>query len=392
MPENQKHPYRKGKIKHFGRDLSTRWYVEYKVWDVQKESLELRKKYGGINRYHTIEERMAAAKNLLSAINKELEKGKTIGSTKTKTKQIRDLTITEALEFAFTIKQQHTEETNWKYYKTILKHFPVWLETNGCHRLRITQLNPEIMNDYFDHLCETSIKSNKTFNNYLTYFNALFRQLNKRDRSIFTLAIPTDGIDFRNYSTNKHHAYSKDQIREVRKVCLEMGFHNLWNFIQTVYYTLARPIEIYRIQVRHIEMDTNRIYIPGDESKNKSGAYIDIYGPFREVLQKWKLMDYPLDYYIFSKNGDPGPEQFYDRYFWKQHVQVLEITGLNKLGRKFDLYAYKHSGTINLYLSGVELYDIMRQCRHKTPEQTMKYLRDLDLFRKKDHLDKVAGI
>ena len=48
-----------------------------------------------------------------------------------------------------------------------------------------------------------------------------------------------------------------------------------------------------------------------------------------------------------------------------------------------------HAGAINLYLSGIELVDVQAQCRHRSLTQTMEYLRELDLFWKKDHLDKV---
>lgn len=392
MSEKQKHPFKKGKIRHWGRDVSKRWYVEYQVYNVQTESLERRKKYGGINHYNTIDERMTAARNLKAAIDAELEKGGTIGSVKTRNRELKDQTITDALQFAFDIKKQHTRETNWKYYKTIMKVFPVWLEKNGYKRFKISSLRPDIMHDYFDHLTETVINSNKTFNNYLTYFNALFRIIQKRDRSIFPYEIPTHGLEFREYETNKHHAYTKDQLRKVKKECGELGFIDLWHFIQFIYYTLARPNEIRQLQVKHIELSEDRIYIPGDIAKGKAGGYVDIYGPFRQVLEERNLNDYPSDYYIFSTDGKPGDTILYDRYFWKQHAKVLKSTRLDQLSRKFDLYAYKHSGTINLYMSGVDLLDIQRQCRHKSPEQTMKYLRELDLFRKKDHLDKVEGI
>lgn len=85
-------------------------------------------------------------------------------------------------------------------------------------------------------------------------------------------------------------------------------------------------------------------------------------------------------------------EQIGKNYFYKLNRKVLEATGQDKNSRNFDIYSYKHTGCIALHNAGVPLIDIMRQCRHKTPEQTMKYLRELDLFRKKGHLQKVEAI
>lgn len=78
-----------------------------------------------------------------------------------------------------------------------------------------------------------------------------------------------------------------------------------------------------------------------------------------------------------------------DDYIFGRHVKVLEKIGMDKQG--YDLYSFKHSGACNLYLSGVDLLQIQRQCRHKSVEQTMRYLRDLEMFRKKDHFDKVKS-
>lgn len=392
MAEKQKHPYKRGKIRHWGRDVSKRWYVEYQVWNEQTENLERRKKYGGINNYKTIDERMTAARNLKAAIDRELENGKTIGSTKTKTKQLGEMPIADALNFAFEVKKQHTRETNWKYYNRILKVFPVWLKENGLSSLKISRLTSDIMHDYLDHLCATVIGSNKTYNNYLTSFNALFRVIKKRDRSIWPDDIPTVDFGFREYETNKHHAYTREQLVKVKEYCQENDLTDLWHFIQFVFYTLARPKEIRLTQVKHLELESDRIYIPGRSAKGKAGDYVDIYGPLRTVILERKLLEYPPDHYIFSTGGKPGVKLLNDRFFWKQHSKLLEATDLNKLSRKFDLYAYKHSGTINLYLSGIDLLDIQKQCRHKSAQQTMDYLRELDLFRKKDHLDKVEGI
>ena len=88
----------------------------------------------------------------------------------------------------------------------------------------------------------------------------------------------------------------------------------------------------------------------------------------------------------------PRAEQIDKKYFYKLNRKRLEATGLDKNSRNFDLYSYKLTGCIALHNAGVPLINIVRQCRQKTPEQTMKYLRELDLFRKKDHLQKMEAI
>ncbi len=175
---------------------------------------------------------------------------------------------------------------------------------------------------------------------------------------------------------------------------LEKGYvadHQLLLFIQFIYYTLARPNEIKRMKISDIELDNDQIFIPRENSKNNKSDYVDLYPPLKRAILESKIMDYPKEYYIFSSLRTPGTKISYRKYFWRKHFKILEALKLSESNREYTLYSYKHSGAINLYLSGLEPIDNQKQCRHQTLQQTMDYLRELDLFRKTDHFDKVKG-
>ncbi|MBD2704777.1 hypothetical protein IC229_29355 [Spirosoma sp. BT702] len=53
----------------------------------------------------------------------------------------------------------------------------------------------------------------------------------------------------------------------------------------------------------------------------------------------------------------------------------------------YDLYGWKHTGVIALYMATKDMKLIQQQCGHSTITQTDEYLRDLGLFLDYDILD-----
>lgn len=59
------------------------------------------------------------------------------------------------------------------------------------------------------------------------------------------------------------------------------------------------------------------------------------------------------------------------------HSSIIRAAGLD--GNKYTLYGWKHTGNVDAYLAGIDIYDIMRQNRHHSLEETMRYLNSLGL-------------
>jgi integrase len=378
------------------RSLEKRWFVRFWIWHEGKQKHVVKKVFGYINTFHTMGERLAAAQELKAEIQKLLKEGWTVGKKKAseKKKLFQGFTIEQALDFVVEKKENETREGSPKIYRAIKKFFPPWLEQNGYAGLLIKDLNGEILQAYLDHLKEkgTADKplSNKTINNYKTAFVAVCNSLQKREK-IWKEHLPTHNLGKLLTSSDKHAAYNPFQLKQIKESCKELGHEYLWLFAQFIYYTLARPHELRHLRVEHLEPEQDRIYVPSI-AKGRAGDYIDMYAPLKQLILDVGIKKFPGHYFVFTRFREPGAEQIGKNYFYKLNRKVLEATGLDKNSRNFDLYSYKHTGCIALHNAGVPLIDIMRQCRHKTPEQTMKYLRELDLFRKKDHLQKVEAI
>jgi integrase len=382
-------PYELAEIYPKSRDITKSWYIKFFIWHHQEGKLVEKRVTGEINRIHTKEERLQAAKFIQEEINALLEDGWTIGKEPGEPKRkIKSLTVEEALNVALEIKKGSIRETTYNKYPAMVNGFTEWLRKTGRGHLKIPNLNSEIIHHYMDYIKKKGL-GNKTYNNYKININALLNTLNKRERMWDNL--PTQDVVFLPTESNKHAAYTKDQLIDNRKACIELGHEYLWLYIQFIYYTLARPSDLRMLKVENIELEEDRIFIPS-LTKGRKGKYVDIYPPLKQIIVEAGICQYPKKFYVFSNRQAPGPQKIGQNYFYKKHKKVLEKTGLHESNRNYDLYSYKHSGNINLYNSGVDLVSIMNQNRHETPEQTMKYLRELGLFRKKDHFDMVQAI
>lgn len=64
----------------------------------------------------------------------------------------------------------------------------------------------------------------------------------------------------------------------------------------------------------------------------------------------------------------------------KSVIMYGEILKLCKLDRKkYSLYGWKHTGNVDSFLAGVDIYDLMRQNRHHSIAQTEQYLQSMGL-------------
>lgn len=63
-------------------DLAKRWYIDFRVWDTDKQAF-VRKQYTGMNKYRTLKDRRRVAKEKLAEIRELLKAGFTAGETPT---------------------------------------------------------------------------------------------------------------------------------------------------------------------------------------------------------------------------------------------------------------------------------------------------------------------
>jgi integrase len=397
--QEKKYPFKEARLVE---SANGRWYVIFYVWNENSKKgqgdLE-RKRVYDINKYPDLEVRRTAGETLVDNINGMLRKGwcikRNLPQDQFKSRiDINIFTLKEAIELHMENNKNTLSKQTIKWYGTLLNTLSPWLDANGIGDIRLIDFNLEMANAFFSYLKNEKVVKrngkeeigvgNKTYNNYLTYFNAVYnayvnQELIKKKKNVI------QKLKKKRTQSGKHAPFSHSQLQLMYNRLSEAGEASLLLFIQFVYYTFSRPgSETRFIQVKHIHEST--IFIPAENAKGDRGEHISIPPDLEKLIDEHDLRSYPAEFYIFTNNGKPGPEPAGINYFYRQHKKYLEE--LDFTDKPYTLYSYKHTGNIMLYLAGADPIAIQKHNRHTSLDQTLKYLRDLGMIRNEDVIQK----
>lgn len=372
------------------------WYIQwYELNPETKEWNRCRWK-GGLNdsKLRPLQ-RERLAQNKLSAVIEALEEGKRMFREKRSNKlkkPFQNDSLLEAIDKVVTEKKEYLAINSIKSYNTLESYVKRYLEKYRISKIKLKEVNGELIKDFNQYLLQSGL-SNRSVNNSFSTLRTIINEIDTRNNTIWKRN-PAQGIKLLPTVTKKHTAYSRTQMKEVKAACFKLEEHQLWLFIQFIYYTLARPsTEIQNMKIEQIELENDRIFIPAADSKNRRDDYVDIYPPLKQTILDSGIMDFPKHYYIYGKDGIPAERHVEDKYFYRRNMKILKEIKLFKSKKRYDIYGYKHTGAIALYEeSGKKIEVVQKQCRHKKASQTWEYLRDLGVDRTTYHFQNIKEI
>lgn len=321
-----------------GYSLSSRWFVHY----TDEKGLP-RRKYGNINTFKTVKERLLAAQ----AIVFEISRKDSIVEASCFEKQIlKELKIRESI----------WRKKTYQCKRSKLKIFFDWI--------RKKEWTKEIVNEFFfEYLTiERGIKES-TYNDYLRHIKSALVWCEKdhlmvdiKKRRAF--CIPAQ------YFTESQRAFLIGVLKRENP--------DLWFVVQFVYYCFIRPrSELMFLKVGDIILEDKRILVPAKIAKNGKQEYVAIPDAFFPVVQRKVLGRNPNDYLFPGKRGGRiGINTYGD-----QHCKLLRRLGFDS--DRYKLYSWKHTGAVAAVRAGINLKDLQIQLRHHSLDQVDAYLRQL---------------
>lgn len=375
-------PYKLCRICDSKGDLSKVWYVEYYIFDQQNQKLK-RKRI--VLNHQTAKERYSVGKYHAKNIDELLKKGSILFNDFPKkpeeTQSISNNSkIIEAcnffLEFNKNILKPRTQES----YSTDIKRFINFLKESNLQNITIEGFNEMFAMQFLDYLIIKQKLSNRSRNNVKGTMSTFFNFFKKRK---LTHNNPFADIKKITQIATKHAAYSKNQIKIFKEEC--QNEPQLWLFINFIYFCFIRPrYELRLLKIGDIKEKT--ILTRAENNKNNATEHIMIPAALESLIQKYKLRTYDENFYVFSENGLPGKTALGRDYMYNKHRQILAKAEL--LNQNYDMYGWKHTGVIALWLATQNIELIRQQCRHADIATTQKYLRDLGLFIDYDQINK----
>lgn len=383
------HPYKPAKICKGKKE----WYIyfEYKVpnsdrWKRFKDRAGLN--YRQMKR--TPGKRLEFAKDLCRAWDDQLKGGWSPFGEEAASSDydaMRFKPAVKVLEDLYNIKKSSIKKGTVNAYKYSVNALQKWLELTNRQNILLSFITPLVMTEFFDYLRTCGkYNSNKSINNHARYLKTLFNEAVERE---LIMKNPLKKWTDLQEQAGKNFPYSDKQKEALKKEMLKSD-PLLWRFTKCIYHLFIRESELLGVKIIDINLNTKNIIVHSSIGKTKRQLSAEIPDSFLEELKELNLEQYPDDWYLFGKGLKPAPNPYTRNSVSARYKKIKEACGITD--PNYTFYSWKHSGNVDSYLAGVDIYDLMRQNRHHSIEQTMVYLRSLGLRPNVGYSSKAPGI
>lgn len=366
-------------------DLSKQWLIRFNVWSEEKHKLVLKRvRVTG----DTITQRDMDAKRLIKEITEVLEAGAFVdplpeGAVLQNGK--KKISLVVAMTEFMDDKKLTLKKNSVSTYEKWERYFLEFLVAKKYDEHMLDEFESSHATEMRVYALKTQKMGNKTFNSYKGFVSGIFNY----HQPVYKVDNPiTRTIKKLKEQTSKHVAYNNQQVKDYKAACEKLDLPELWFFVRMIYYLLCRPHEeLRRMQIGDIKATQIFIYAEASKTGHRS---VMIPSALEEVFKEWKIRDLPPHWYIFSHGGRPGPTMVSKSFMYERHMKVMKVMGLEKSG--YDIYGWKHTGTIALYIATKDLMLVKEQCGHSDISQTVQYLRDLGVFHYSNQIHKFPAI
>jgi integrase len=360
------------KVCHYNYDMSKTWYVHFRMNDPETGVRKQFRYAMGINYHSTKPQRILEANALCKAFKEKLAEGwSPFGATKALE------TLEETLIEITSIQWQSLRPRTRHSYSVVLRIFITWAKKFGQADLPAKEFTPTDAMQYMDYLSVKHGIKGRTWNNRLAFMKIFFNYLVDRD---IIIKNPFRRIKKQEETrSTRNYAYTEYELTKINEY-LHKHERRMYYFCKFIYGLYVRPNEAARLQIKDIDLSAWVVHIRAENSKTKSYRTAIIPDSFREMFNEMNLMQYPSDYYVFSKGCQPG--EFYNPSFDKLTPKLKLINKKLGINPMCTMYSFRHSGVIKLYkLLKFNTYECMQITGHTEMASFQNYLKTLGFVR-----------
>jgi len=373
--------------------MTKKWFVMYSVRNPRTGKMQLFKVYAPLGKFHDPKSRTAAADKLITDLTDKLRHGWTPWEDDTKViyddrLEYQNITRIYGTRRALnrTIRyyaSQYLEEISGRLdpdgtmgtYRSKLRIFSNWIDAHTEPGNDASAVTNETMVRFFRWLIDDQLRSGKTVHDYHYILAGFFEWM--VGRKIF-VANPVHDMPPCTRVCDQAPAPIHEFDIEIFKQEL-VNDPQLWLAVQFQYYCALRPgRELRLLKIRDIDFARGLVTVRRAQAKTKVTRTVVIPGNFLLSLRSdFRLMDYCKEFYVFGKNGEPGPQ-----YIGKNNLRYRFNAIREKLGMpaEYKFYSWKHTGAVQASLSGIPDSHIQRQMGHSSIDTTSRYLRKMTGF------------
>lgn len=354
------------------QNMNATWFIKYRVRDYNTGTMVSRKYYGLLNREPDKVKRLALAKEYLAMIERgdELPDYQGMKNLPAPGYQTGFATASGCIKKFLAAHDYEIMKRTASQYRSRAGIFEKWLFDQGKHQCAIGALDKELCREFLFYLKNDRGLSNKTFNDYKSLFITIWDEyLNDGKIKV------NPWKQIKSLPNNTRHLSSfPEELRQLIRDTMPEYDPQLWLFMQCVYYCAIRPhSELRRMKVKHLSISAGLFLVPAEISKTKKRRTVNIYTDLLRQLRESKYDQHHTDFYLFSKNNEPGPELLGINFFkkrWNQYKAAHNISS------EYKLYGMKHTGGKALSKQ-FNQYITQEHFGHSSPNSTQQYINDL---------------
>lgn len=367
-----------------GGDLKKQWSVFYSYRNPKTGKMQRFKITQGINQHSTKKARYAVCQKIINKYQRKLNNGynpfeakqllyaDTLSYVKNQGKPYQvqsknfDFSIEQYLSDALADHKNNVRPSTFQAYQTHLRMFTQWLNEQAYAQLELDEFGTEHAQKFLNSL----ELHNKTRWAYRTNLKRFWNFLIKRG---YIQENPWNNTELPVAETTKaKRAFRSIEQKRIKNYCQEHQLIEIWTVIQFLFYCFIRPGELRNLKVSDIDLDSKKILMRSEISKNKKRQYITIPKPFLPALEEYLITRQPKDY-VFGVAGKRRGEE----YFYRKHRDVLKALGF---GQDVSLYSWKHTGAVEFYRHTKDIQALQQQLRHSSLDEVNTYLHSLGLI------------
>tara|TARA_R110000868_G_scaffold29420_8_gene109462 strand:+ start:2231 stop:3508 length:1278 start_codon:yes stop_codon:yes gene_type:complete len=295
------------------------------------------------------------------------------------------LSAEKAILNALSIKKQVVGMSTYLDYKSHANAFIRFLKQNKKNTHDIKIIDRVDVSMFLDTVLRKTSPRNR--NNVRASLSSIFSEL--RDKFIIDRNFVDTDIKKLKTKSKTDRRFTLDQMRTISDH-LKKNDPHLLLYIKIVAYNFLRPIEVNRLTVSSIDLETQTMYF---DQKTKTGKTKHIPNLYIEDFKKLLSGNPPSHFHLFTPDNAPALWTTADRdkrnYFSRRFKKLKDLLGL---GPEYGLYSFRHTYITNTYLvlksNGLthieSIQYLMRITGHTSESGIKKYIHENDADRPAD--------
>jgi integrase len=271
---------------------------------------------------------------------------------------------------------------DYKYKAALFKEF---LRKRGKLYLGIQYVTRDDVLDYLDDVLKSSSPGNR--NTHRKVLSGMWTVMVEKR------LVPTNFIRNDISKTRSPKQIKKlISMSELSRISEHLTQHDpvMLLYIKVLSYNFLRPVEACRIQVKHIDIDSQEVYFIQKTKRGKTKYIPDIY--FDDLKEYIKGAD--PDDFLFTPERKPGPWSVFEKdkrgYWTKAFAKVRKKLGMES---HVTLYNFRHTFITALYVSlkknkglgeSEALQYLQRITGHDSIDGLRNYIHSLDADKPED--------